>query len=831
MKFRHILTTLTLLSAMLCSMAQTLTGEWRVYPSFNNYVDRVVETPDKVYFMGQVQAYMKSYINKSDKFCSLFAYDKKSEEIQAIHSGNYISRDMVLNIAYNPEGKYLLVVNDDLSIDLVYDNGKTYNISTLAHATLPGKKLVNNISFMPDSDDVYISTEFGYTRLDAKSRKLVETHIYDTPVYDVVRVGDRIVVATANGFYVALESEPRFSLNDYTFSKAPDEIRNLLPLEANRFLVIYGRNNKQASMIFPYRFANATALVPYNQDMIASPLVQDVQPLTDGWVFRLSSQMMHLRKNLTDTKVSFDKDDYYKAFSTLDFENFYLCEPLVGISKFVKESGEAWKCVKSASQPNAPTPFNSYSAAYSDKYGMLMGSHGIEGRFGDNVSIQEPLFVAGFKDGFWKDYSPMTYDSSLTKDAVNGFVGMAIDPSASNYLYRGSLFHGLIRINLDNPADIISFAYPSHALKGAEKHVDAFPTQNNWNILCGAKYPQFDNDGNLVFIYNNYNDQSVDLYSWTAADRKAFKSASDFKGFDMVHLGVKPSNADNLLVLRHKNNRGKAIVTTGAQAPYFHCLDYGNTLADSSDDKVKSLETGTNQDGATFTMYMPNCLFEDPLSGLVWIGKDHGLFTMNPATFFSNPVFNQIKVSRNDGTDLADYLLNNVSVSHITEDGQGRKWISTNGGGIVVTSNDGKKIIAEIKSENSKLPSDVVNSCHYIPSTGSMMISTSLGMAEFTPSGGGTQVETREVRAYPNPVEPNYYGYVTIDNLPSSCLVKIVDAAGGIVRDLGVVDNGAVQWDVMGMDFKRVKTGVYYVLVSGTGTDSESSVGKILVMN
>lgn len=830
MNIRHILATIALLPAMICTMAQSLTGEWRVYPTFDKYVDRIVETPEKVYFTGQVQQYIQDYVNKGDQFCSLFAYDKATDEILPMHSGNYISRDMVLKIAYNPTGKYLLVVNDDMSIDMLYDDGKTYNISTLANATLPGKKVVNNISFVPDSDDVYICTEFGYTRLDAKKHQLAETHIYDKPVWDAVRVGDRIVLVTDDGFYVAMENEPRFSLNDYTFSGAVELVRNVLPLDSNRFLVVYGRNTKVASMIFPYRFLNATGLTPYNQDMIDSPLVQDIQTLPDGWLFRLSAQMMHLKKDLTTTKVQLSSEDYYKAFSTLDFENFYLCDPLVGISKHVKKKGEPWTCVKEAARPNAPAVFNSYCSAYSDKYGLLIGSHGAEGRFSDKLSVAEPLLISGFKDGFWKEYSPLYYKSSLQKLGT-GYIGLAIDPIEPNYAYRGSLFNGLVRVNLDDPSDVILFGSAKNAMNGKDNFVETFAVQSAWSALCGAKYPQFDSDGNLLFIFNNFNDSSVDLYSWPADSRKGVKTASDFKKFDSVHLGMVPSNVDMLLVLNHKNNRGKAIVTTGLQSPYFHCVDYNKTPALASDDRVKSVASAQNQDGGNISMYSPNCLFEDPLSGLVWVGTDTGLFTMNPTTFFSNPVVNQIKVSRNDGTDLADYLLNNVSVSHITEDGQGRKWISTNGGGVVVTSNDGKKIIAEIKSDNSMLPSDIVNSCHYNPSTESMMINTSLGMAEFTPSGSNHSSVRSEVRAYPNPVEPTYYGYVTIDNLPESCLVKIVDASGSLVRDLGVVANGAVQWDVMGMDYKRVKTGVYYILVSGTGTDGESSVGKILVMN
>ncbi len=73
-------------------------------------------------------------------------------------------------------------------------------------------------------------------------------------------------------------------------------------------------------------------------------------------------------------------------------------------------------------------------------------------------------------------------------------------------------------------------------------------------------------------------------------------------------------------------------------------------------------------------------LYEDMQTGLLWVGSDVGLFTINPRKFLSdNGKVNRIKVARNDGTNLADYLLNGVGVNDITSDSQGRKWFATMG--------------------------------------------------------------------------------------------------------------------------------------------------------
>ncbi len=51
-------------------------------------------------------------------------------------------------------------------------------------------------------------------------------------------------------------------------------------------------------------------------------------------------------------------------------------------------------------------------------------------------------------------------------------------------------------------------------------------------------------------------------------------------------------------------------------------------------------------------------VFEDASTGLVWLGLDKGVVNFRPADIIrTGGRVNRIKVSRNDGTNLADYLL------------------------------------------------------------------------------------------------------------------------------------------------------------------------------
>lgn len=112
------------------------------------------------------------------------------------------------------------------------------------------------------------------------------------------------------------------------------------------------------------------------------------------------------------------------------------------------------------------------------------------------------------------------------------------------------------------------------------------------------------------------------------------------------------------------------------------------------------------------------------------------------------------------------------------------------------------------------------------------MIATSGGLCEYYLNGQSGDIEAAGIRAYPNPVRHDYFGWVTIDGLEDDSFVKIADSSGNIVRELGPASGGKIQWDVCGMDLNRVPSGVYFVLASsGPGGDSFSEATKILVIN
>ena len=263
-------------------------------------------------------------------------------------------------------------------------------------------------------------------------------------------------------------------------------------------------------------------------------------------------------------------------------------------------------------------------------------------------------------------------------------------------------------------------------------------------------------------------------------------------------------------------------------------IDHKGTVEDSSDDQVVIPIELIDQDGSNIGFTSVRTMYEDMSTGLVWCGTDMGIFTFRPSELLKtgNRGY-RIKVARNDGTNLADYLLDGASINSIMADNSGKKWISTNGGGIVVTSSDGTEIVKTYTTENSGLPDNDVYAVCYNPENNSMMISTGVGLVElFLSSGSNNNAKESDVKVYPNPVRPDFYGYVTIEGLNDNALVKIVDTGGNLIKELGFAAGGEARWDATNLNMKRVPTGVYYVLATG-GPDEEaySNVSKILVVN
>ena len=485
--------------------------------------------------------------------------------------------------------------------------------------------------------------------------------------------------------------------------------------------------------------------------------------------------------------------------------------------------------------PDAPSPFISTDMHLHPQSGLLLQN------FGFDYNLQSinsgPLLISGYNGGEWVNYSP-AYANPEQAAVINRPSGFAIDPDNPDYVYVSSVQNGFARINLKDGTDIIHMSKPSDPSNNLPGFVALVPDQKGENAWsCRFSAPEFDSAGNLWMSYadfDNQNPERLHLLCWKAEDRKNTKSSSDFHAPEFIEVeGVMPTNTDIILPLMYRGNRNMLVYSTGNYLNRFVVIDTNGTPVDIADDKVGIINTVYDQDGNNIEVNNVRCMWEDPSTGNIWIGHSSGVFYLDPVAFLDGSGrVTRIKVARNDGTNLADYFLNEVTVNRITTDGAGRIWFATGGAGLVSLSPDLLTIDNELTTETSRIPNNVVYCLEYIPESNSMMVSTAAGLAEyFLPASSSSSAENN-VRAYPNPVRPEYAGYVTIDGLTSDALVKIIDASGNLVKELRAEGRGKVEWDVTNLQFKRVSSGVYFVLASDIDTESDfSAVAKILVIN
>ena len=192
--------------------------------------------------------------------------------------------------------------------------------------------------------------------------------------------------------------------------------------------------------------------------------------------------------------------------------------------------------------------------------------------------------------------------------------------------------------------------------------------------------------------------------------------------------------------------------------------------------------------------------------------------------------FTQVKIPRNDGTNLADYLLSNVPISAIYVDGAGRKWFGTSGNGVYLISADNIQQLQHFTSSNSNLLSDDIERITANEQTGEVFFGTSAGLCSYMADATkpSEKMTKDNVYAYPNPVKPDYTGLITVTGLTLNADVRIVTSNGTLVAQ-GRSNGGTFTWDGCDAKGKRVASGIYMV-ETATEDGGKGTVCKIAVI-
>lgn len=280
------------------------------------------------------------------------------------------------------------------------------------------------------------------------------------------------------------------------------------------------------------------------------------------------------------------------------------------------------------------------------------------------------------------------------------------------------------------------------------------------------------------------------------------------------------------IVVDKRDSRYKWIIDQREDQGVFLFYDNG-TPTNNTDDRCVKRKEFYDQDNIQLMPANIYCLVQDKNND-IWIGTPAGIIII-PSTvdFFTSNECYRVKIPRNDGTNLADYLLGTEQINCIAVDGANRKWIGTANSGLYLMSEDGLTTEAHFTTDNSLLPSNNILSIAIHPVNGEVFVGTGEGIASYRSDASEGQDDYSQAYAFPNPVRPDYAGSIAITGLMENSIVNIVDEGGNLICKTRS-NGGTAVWDGKNQQGQKASSGIYTALCNAS--DGSHTVVKIMIM-
>ena len=774
--------------------AQMQNGMWEIYPSFNT-PSKVIDTPDFLYVLsGQ----------------SLIGFDKETQETVAFNTNHRLNSNQVSNIWYSVQGKFLLVAHSNGMIDLVYDDGRTVNIADLSNTTID-YGTINDAAFTPGR--AYLALSKGLLVLNTDRGVIDQVGLFlpsdqsferiavtDSKVVVVLNQNGRLFTADRNA---DLTTYKPFNANDsYVYRKSNTDVGSIMALEGDKILKVgtaAGNLNLSVVDIDPTKANNEC--IGKDVTLGVTSFQNRLNPAKNGFVASNSNDIIFIDKNGKLIKTvkhgvaSLNNASMIVTNRDSDKSDSNWLVTADGISRVNTDGTIAMQPVAPAATSGS-TVGNIVPASDGSIYLSTVGV----GQIYDMAYGKTALFnkING------NQISPIPY-------SIASMYHIAVNPKNPNELVIAT-FSGLVRYDVSSGTSIRYTADNSSLLSIFDVYY----------CICDVK---FDTDGNLYVIQNRASgdNENAPLHMVSADDWNKGAPKSSWQILPLV--GFDPRHSTALII----HPSGYVVATGGKMTAIVKFPQGTKTLSGA---EIRYDKWDLDADGMSISSNQSTVGIVD--SNLrTWIAHDLGVITYPDIekAFNGTARPERPKISRNDGTNLADFLLDNVFVLNIAIDANDCLWFATDGSGLYRVSSDGTEVLDHFTTDNSDIPSNTVLSVYPDPTSNKVYVGTDQGLAIYYSNSSPAKHDYKDVYAYPNPVTPDYTGYITIAGLMKDSLVKIADSAGRIVHE-GKSDGGSLVWDGCDVSGSRVKSGVYFVYASQNANGSSSAVvTKIVVVN
>lgn len=769
-RFINILFALVIATVCASAKVAIAPGEWKTMHSYRD-ITAISPSLDKVYVAASG---------------GVFAYDKKTKEITTLTTLDGLSPSPIITLVYVEEANSLFILHTDMCIDVMTD-GKVFTDESLKDKDISGK-ILNSIKV--EGEKVYLSLDAGIVVYNAKKREVFDTYIIGNDG-ELVKVF-QTVENRGDVFALIQDSESEIgkmikvcrkgnNANDYS---AWDTV--IPPL---------GSNIKQMENV------NGHVVVLTDAGLFA-------YLGKDGWVDvsprGIVPERIQVYKNrctcLTNWQLMVFHEDnlgnYKYKHCIANLAVYDVDEDVTWIAdgglRMIEMGDPGETSVKSDPiLPDGPSQNEYYSIELQGEDVFLAGNNG----------WATPAVIDYLRDGKWH-----ALRDSMTNEQLRYFRSaecMVVDPQDKDHIFVPTWwgvyeFYKDTLVNIHDKSNA-SFSEANSASECTITDIAWFDEDNNL-IVANPESKGF-----LLHVMNKDGEWKALRHNSLIGQRYAHRHIKTTSGIDIIPFEYKPCGIG--------------------------FVDMNGTTWDESDDKTRLISSFKYVEEGVTETFSPIRVYsvEEDLKGDLWIATDQGPIILKnlKGVFDGKETCVRPKVTREDDSRYADYLLSGDKIKRIQVDGKNRKWIATESNGVYLVSANGDKILESFTTKNSPLSSNSIVDIRFDKVSGYLYILTNDGIYIYASDSSLPSEDFDDVVIYPNPVRPDYDGDVEIKGLMEESNVRITDQRGAVIEN-GLSNGGTYRFSARRNDGTRLPTGVYNIFVTTSPDENGEMVTKHL---
>ena len=712
---------------------------------------------------------------------SVFSYNPTANEVIPITTVDGLLGDEIEALTVNDNFMVVGYGNGMLGIHKLIDGSVTLDSSIQRNLSIEAKdKSIN--SFFVQDQTLYLSAGYGISIYDLSTNRFVDSYFFGVgnssiQVNQTTLVGEFLYAATEEGLYKANTNDPNLVLES-AWNKIADGQWKSVGLVNNTILGVV----QSGSQVICYGLTDDVA-TEYHRE--------------SGTLIDVGVSESELVLSFSNTILVFDDSFSVRTLATasgsLNGQRFTSATTL-GNELFVGTSGGGMILHNPSEtrvvSPSGPLMNDIFDISVLPNEELWI-AHGAISQYYNPYPLNA-FGVSHRSGGSWQN---LPFSDLL---GVRSIVSVVPNPANPSQVFACAMHQGLLEIN-----DGVVTNLWNQTNSGLES-LDPIELNENPNYRSvRVRDVAFDSEGSM--------------WSITTFVGKGLKKRTVNGNWESVDL-------TGLIPINRASGYSKLVISPNDEV-YFGSVNHGliGYAEVNGSPVLRSLDVSDNL--PTVDVRSVALDFDDNL----WIGTREGLRVLyNASRLFTQQELSASTLILDEGGNVGE-LLANQFINAIEVDGNNQKWVATDGAGVFLFAEDGKRTLHHFTKDNSPLPTNSVRSLAYESQSGKIYMGTPNGLVAFQGSAYAPSENLEEIEVYPNPIRPGYTGLLTIRGLQADCVVKITDIVGNAVFET-TATGGSVQWDLRSFAGNRVRSGVYLIFVT-TNDGLESAVEKVMIVN